>query len=82
MGELPQIVMLGRPYFFDRRLRQLRRRDNPHDAIDLSGDESETLAAIIADSAPCVTQELPVMPDEEARALLERSLVDGCADVV
>ena len=51
MVELPQIVMLGRPYFFDRRLRQLRRRDNPHDAIDLSGDESETLAAIIADSA-------------------------------
>ncbi len=82
MVELPQIVMLGRPYFFDRRLRQLRHRDNPHDAIDLSGDESETLAAIIADSAPFVTQELPVMPDEEARALLERSLVDGCADVV
>jgi hypothetical protein len=41
---LPEIVLDGKRYYFDRRLDQLRNVDCPHDFVDLSADEIDAFA--------------------------------------
>lgn len=44
---LPIYKHEGKTYFFDARLRQLRNVDNPHDYIDLTSDEVDTIIEIL-----------------------------------
>jgi hypothetical protein len=45
MPQLPVIKSDNKDWFFDRRLRQLRNVDNPHEYIDLSEVECAVLSA-------------------------------------
>ena len=45
--ELPQVTLMGKTWFFDERLKQIRNIENPHDYRDLTDQEVEQIKTLI-----------------------------------